>query len=63
MSTLSLKNVRQWRVLFRNVAGKLLFVALSACTVVVIGRGTFVMAETNGLNPLKMAIFILLLVL
>ena len=63
MSTPSLKNVRQWMVLFRNVAGKLLFVALSAGTVLVIGQRTFVMAETNGLNPLKMAIFVLLLVL
>jgi membrane glycosyltransferase len=63
MSTPSLKNVRQWMVMFRNVAGKLLFMSLSACTVVAIGRSTFVMAETNGLNPLKMAIFILLLVL
>jgi membrane glycosyltransferase len=40
-----------------------LFVALSAGTVLLIGERTFVMAETNGLNPLKMAIFVLLLVL
>jgi len=47
----------------RNMLAKLFFVALSALTLLAIGQRTLAMVETNGLNPLKMAIFILLLVL
>jgi membrane glycosyltransferase len=39
------------------------FMALSAGTLLVIGRQMFLMTQTNGLNPLKMAVFILTIVL
>jgi len=53
-----LNPARRWIVL-----RQLFFVALCAGTMLVVGRGTFTMLQTNGLNPLKTAIFILFLIL
>jgi membrane glycosyltransferase len=58
MNAIPLNPPRRWIVL-RQV----FFTALSAGTMLVIGRGMFAMLQTNGLNPLKWAIFILFLVL
>jgi membrane glycosyltransferase len=58
MNPLSLNPSRRWIVL-----RQLFFAALSAGTVLVIGHHMFLMLQTNGLNPLKVTIFILFLLL
>jgi len=54
----SLNLPRRWIAL-----RQLLFGTLSAITLVVIGREMFVMMQTNGVNALKVTVFILFLVL
>ena len=58
MNETSLNPARRW-----IAPRQLLFAALSAGTMLAIGRGMFYLLQTNGFNPLKMAIFILFLVL
>jgi membrane glycosyltransferase len=58
MSDQSLNHSRRW-ILLRQC----FFALLCAGTVVVIGRHMFLMLQTNGLNPLKVAIFVLFLLL
>lgn len=63
MNTLSLKTPRRWMVLVRMALGQLLFAGLTVATLSVFGRKMYIMMETNGMNALKMAIFVLFLIL
>src|SRR5580692_9046575 len=58
MNALSLDPARKWITLRRWF-----FAIICAGTVFVIGRRMFFMMETNGLNALKMAVFVLFLTL
>ncbi|MGO8696532.1 MAG: glucans biosynthesis glucosyltransferase MdoH [Limisphaerales bacterium] len=59
----SLKNPRRWLILLRTALGQMCFASLAVGTVAIIGRRMFALAETNGLNSLKIAVFVLFLVL
>jgi membrane glycosyltransferase len=58
MSALPLNSARRWIVL-----RQIIFAAICAVTVLVIGRRMFLMMQTNGLNALKGTIFVLFLTL
>jgi membrane glycosyltransferase len=58
MNPMSLSPARRW-----IIVRQLLFFALCAGTILIIGRGMFGMLELNGFNFLKGAIFVLFLVL